>query len=117
MYKKSERTIERYIEAGAWARLFELVGHRMIDAMSPVILVKEIDRMIDMMRKFGAIKAGADSQLFRDYPEISNDALHLFYGDLSQGFGPCGDFDRQVIERAKEIASGLLARYEKNDDG
>ena len=114
MYSKSKRTMERYIEAGAWAKLYELVGHRMIDAMAPVIPTKDVDRMINMMWKFGRIKAGADTQLFRDYPKISNDALRVFYGDLSRSISPCGDLDRQVIERAKDIVKNLLIEDGEN---
>ena len=46
--------------------------------------------------------------MFRDHPEVSNEYLDVFYGDM--GFEPRNEVDRDVIEIARNIANELFER-------
>ena len=113
LYKK-ERTMDVYATAGAYARLFKLVGHKMIHAMGPVISMKDLDKLIDLVQyRFGQIVSRADSQLFQDHPELGHEGTHVFYGDPTL---PARDeLDAKVCKQIEEIVRALLNPEPKPD--
>ena len=78
MYNKNERTMEAYVEAGAYARLLSDIG----------------------------TKSKADDQLFRDYPALGHEGTDVFYGTLGQE--PRNQLDEEIISIAKQKAMGLF---------
>lgn len=106
LYKK-ERTMDVYATAGAHARLFRLVGHKVIHAMAPVIPTTDVDKLIDLVDyRFGKIVSGADSKLFQDHPGLGHEGTHVFYGDPTL---PVRDeLDAKVCGLIDEIVRTLL---------
>ena len=106
MLNKNDRTMEVYVEAGAYARLLSDIGTKAAVAMSKVLPAKETDRLAVLLNRFDEIKCKADDQLFRDYPELGNEGTDVFYGTLSQE--PRNELDEEVIRTAKSRFSDLF---------
>ena len=106
MNNKNERTMEVYVEAGAYARLLSDIGTKAAVAMSKVLPAKETDRLVNLLNRFDEIKCKADDQLFRDFPGIGHEGTAVFYGNLSQE--PDCKLDAEVIRTVKAKAAELF---------
>ncbi len=73
MLNKNERTMEAYVEAGAYARLLSDIGAKAAVAMSKVLPAKDVDRLVILLNRIDEIKCKADDQLFRDFPQIGHE--------------------------------------------
>ena len=107
MLKKNERTMEVYVEAGAYARLLSDIGTKAAVAMSKVLPAKETDKLVRLLSRIDEIKCKADDQLFSDFPKIGHEGTDVFYGTLSSE--PRNDLDAEVIEAAREKAENLFS--------
>lgn len=107
MLNKNERTMEVYMEAGAYARLLTDIGTKAAVAMSKVLPAKDVHRLVSLLNKIDGFKCSADDQLFMDFPRIGNEGIDVFYGAL--GFEPRNEPDREVIRMAQQKARELFA--------
>lgn len=98
MYNKNERTMEVYVEAGAYARLLSDIGTKAAVAMSKVLPAKETDRLVNLLNRFDEIKCKADDQMFRDFPDLGHEGTAVFYGTLSEE--PESELEENVISAA-----------------
>lgn len=106
MYNKNERTMEVYVEAGAYARLLSDIGTKAAVAMSKVLPAKETDRLVNLLNRFDEIKCKADDQMFRDFPDLGHEGTAVFYGTLSEE--PESELEENVISAAMQQAKGLF---------
>lgn len=106
MLNKNERTMEVYVEAGAYARLLSDIGTKAVVEMSKIIPAKETDKFVKLLSGIDEIKCKADDQLFRDFPKIGNEGTDVFYGTLSAE--PRNGLDEEVISTAKQKAAELF---------
>ena len=106
MYNKNERTMEAYVEAGAYARLLSDIGTKAAVAMSKILPAKETDKLVVLLNRFDEIKCKADDQLFSDFPGLGHEGTAVFYGTLSQE--PDCKLDEEVIGLAKAKAAELF---------
>ena len=106
MYNKNERTMEVYVEAGAYARLLSDIGTKAAVAMSKILPAKETDRFVNLLYRFDEVKCKADDQLFRDFPDLGHEGTAVFYGTLSTD--PRNHLDAEVIRAAKAKAAELF---------
>ena len=110
MLNKNKRTMEVYVEAGAYARLMTDIGVKAAVAMSKVLPAKESDRLVVLLNRIGEIKCKADDQLFRDYPDLGNEGTDVFYGTLRDG--PRNKLDEEVIRKANSLIVELMDTME-----
>lgn len=106
MVSKKERTMERYMKAGAEMRLFKNLGAKMITDISYVLSAADQDKLMRAMDKVSEVCSRAEDNMFRDYPQLSNEYIDVFYGKVEDT--PRNDVDRKVIEMAREAADGLF---------
>ena len=106
MFKKTDRTMEVYVEAGAYARLLSDIGTKAAVAMSKVLPAKEIDKFVKLLSRIDEIKCKADSQLFSDFPQVGNEGADVFYGTLRDE--PRNELDAEVIGAARQKAAELF---------
>ena len=106
MLNKNERTMDTYMEAGAYARLLSVIGTKAVVEMSKVLPAKDADRLVVLLNKIEEIICKADDQLFRDFPGIGNEGTDVFYGTLNAE--PRNGLDRKVIQMAKQKAMELF---------
>ena len=105
MIGKKNRTIETYLRAGAEIRLYKEVYHHMMQAIGPALYTKDIDKLIRIENQIGIIAIRAEDNMFRDYPELSNDYLCVFHGDIHSR--PRNEVDKIVMEMAQVIARNM----------
>ena len=106
MKRKSNRTMEMYVEAGAYARLLSDIGTKAVVSMSQILPAKETDKMVSLLNRIDEVKCKADDQLFSDYPNLGNEGTDVFYGTLSEK--PRNELDEEVIRTAKQKAIELF---------
>lgn len=111
MYNKNKRTLEQYLEAGAYARLLSDVGTKAAVAMSRILPAKESDKLVRLLNKIDEVISRADDQLFKDFPQLGHEGTAVFYGTLSQE--PDCELDKQMICMAKKKAMDLFDHDEK----
>ena len=108
MLNKKERTMEVYVEAGAYARLLSDIGTKAAVALSRILPAKETDRLLSVLRKIDEAKSKADDQLFRDFPNIGRAGTDVFYGALR--LEPDNELDEKVISAARQKAKELFGK-------
>ena len=106
MKKKTDRTMEMYVEAGAYARLLSDIGTKAVVSMSQILPANESDKLVRLLNRFSEVKCKADDQLFRDFLGIGNEGADVFYGTLSEK--PRNELDEEVIRTAKQKAIELF---------
>ena len=57
MYNKNDRTMEVYVEAGAYARLLSDVGTKAAVAMSRILPAKEADKLVYLLNKIDEVSS------------------------------------------------------------
>ena len=106
MLKKSERTMERYMKAGAEMRLFKTLGAKLICDISTVLSASDQDMMMRAMDKIDQICSRAEDNMFRDHPDLSDQYIDVFYGSTDSR--PRNEVDKKMIAMAKEAADELF---------
>ena len=106
MVQKNKRTINVYLQAGASARLYKEAGSKFVKDISKVLPSADTDRLLKLLNRIDAICSKAEDNMFRDHPDLSDEYLDTFYGDLRTE--PRNDTDKKVIDLARETAQELF---------
>ena len=102
MAKKSDRTFQVYLRAGAAMRLYRDVSGKLIDSLNPILRSSYIDRLIRMTQKVEEICSIAEDKMFADFPDLSD--THVFYGTTHMDPQNWTFMDSQVIDLSLAIA-------------
>jgi len=108
MLKKSERTLDLYMRAGAEMRLFKEARARLVVDVSKVLSASDQDVLMRALDKVDKICSRTEENMFSDYPSLSNQYIDVFYGSISMK--PRNDVDAEVIDMAKDIAAQMGAK-------
>lgn len=108
MIAKKDRNIDVYKNAGAYMRLLKTAGTKALIEISKVLYAKDTDRLIKALNTIDEICSRAEYNMFRDYPDLSNEYIDVFYGDVSDI--PRNDVDEEIINLAREKADELFKR-------
>ena len=108
MIAKNDRNIDAYKNAGAYMRLLKTAGTKALIEISKVLYAKDTDRLIKALNTIDEICSRAEDNMFRDYPDLSNEYIDVFYGDVSDI--PRNDVDEEIINLAREKANELFKR-------
>lgn len=77
---KLTRTIEDYKRAGAWLRLLKTILAETHVSCCDVLSKNDCMMFDTITKRVNAICSKAEDNMFKDHPELSNDALDIFYG-------------------------------------
>ena len=110
MLNKAERTVEVYLEAGAYARLLYDIAVKAYVSLSKILPKKDVRALGTLLHNLAGVKSKADDQLFRDFPGIGDKGFDVFYGALY--LEPDNELDEQVIRMAKEKAMALFGNQD-----
>ena len=80
MQSRKDRTVERYMRAGAAMRLFKTV--------------------------YDQVCSDTEDRMFLEHPDLSNEYLDVFYGVVSNDTRT--DVDRKVVKMAQEMTEQLF---------
>lgn len=103
--RKSERTMDLYIEAAAQVKLLKDVLLDTQVALSKVIPVKDSDRLNRLDRILMDISDIAERRMLSDHPEINDkDYYRMFYGAISDDYG---ELSHLVHERIQILVGAI----------
>ena len=108
MLVKSNRTIDEYKRAGATIRLLRSVAGKALVDVSGVISSRDQDVLERAINIIEDICSHAEDNMFHDFPELPNDFIDIFYGEVDDE--PVNEVDREQIERARKVADELFER-------
>lgn len=106
MYRRSERTMETYMKAGAEMRLYKTLGTRLAVDISGVLSAADQDKLLRALGKIDEVCSRAEDNMFHDHPELSNEYIDVFYGSTDNE--PRNGVDEKILGMAKEAADGLF---------
>jgi len=107
MVDKKYRTKETYMDAGAAMRLLKAAGSKVADEVGKVLSAKDNDKLLKALRVIDEVCSKAEDSMFSDHPELTDDALDVFYGTLD--IESRNETDAHVKAKAKEMADGFFA--------
>lgn len=101
-----DRTIEDYKVAGAWMRLLKCVESKAHIECSKVLLKSDSDKFHVIENRLYTLCSNAENNMFDDFPAVGDEYVDVFYGAVDAA--PRNRLDREQIELAKELATGLF---------
>ena len=108
MMAKKNRTIEVYRRAGAGMRLLKTVVGQVLMDISGVISSVDQDRFSRAIGLIQQVGSHAEDNMFHDFPELPNDFIDVFYGEVDDE--PRNEVDRGQMELARKVADELFER-------
>jgi len=111
MLKKNERTLDEYKKAGARMRLYKTLASKLYVAISHVVSAKDQDKLDRAIRRIDEVCSNAEDNMFRDFPDLGNEYIDVFYGATNSALR--NSVDEEIIALAKEAVNELFER--KND--
>ena len=108
MLNRKERTIEKYINAGAQMRLFTTIARDMACKISEVVSAADADRVMKALHIIELICVHAEDNMFRDFPKLPGEYTDVFYGYTFEK--PKNAVDEMVVERARESLDELFRK-------
>ncbi len=106
MLIKKERTLARYMRAGALMRLYKTLGAKMLVCAGGVLSKSDSKKIMNVMEKIDAVCSNAEENMFRDHPGLPRDYIDVFYG--STAIEARNDVEREVLRIAREAADELF---------
>lgn len=89
-------------------RLLKCVAGKVLMDMSGVISSVDQDRFSRAIELIQQVGSNAEDNMFHDFPELSNDYIDVFYGEVDDE--PRNEVDREQIELARKVADELFER-------
>ena len=114
MLKKTERTQERYMKAGAEMRLFKTLGSKLVCDISCVLSAPDQDMMLRALDKIDQVCSRAEDNMFRDHPYLPDEYVDVFYGSTDSE--PRNEVDAEMILRAREVSDELFERKRHREE-
>ncbi len=108
MLNRKERTIEKYMKAGAEMRLFATVAKNMVCSISKVVSAADADKVLKALQVIEIVCVHADDNMFKDYPKLPGEYGDVFYGYTNDK--PRNAVDAMMIERARESLDELFRK-------
>ncbi len=102
MLTKKERTIDKYMKAGAEMRLIKTLASRAFVDVDCLIKVSDQNKLRRVMIIIDEICSTAEDNMFRDHPQLSDEYINVFYGATNNR--PINSVDAHVLEIAKDTA-------------
>ncbi|MCH4027321.1 MAG: hypothetical protein LKE84_00220 [Lachnospiraceae bacterium] len=106
MQSRKDRTVERYMRAGAAMRLFKTVYGEVITTLSKVMPKQDVEKIVRAMDKVEQVCSDTEDRMFLEHPDLSNEYIDVFYGDVRNDTRT--DVDRKVVKMAHEMTEQLF---------
>lgn len=111
MVSKKERTMENYVKAGAAIRLLKEVYVNAVVEVSKILPVKNLRKFESFDTTLNTVSSLAEEQLYRDYPDLGKEGLHVFYGCMNTG--RVDELDKKVVTEAKNEIEKMFSLERK----
>ena len=102
MKNKKERTLELYKKTGAEMRLMKTLSKKMASDVSLVLSASDKDKLGKALSIIDDISSKAEDNMFRDYPELEDEYINVFFGSFNSE--PKNKVDAEIIKIAQTTA-------------
>lgn len=106
MDSKKKRTLEEYRYVGAQMRIFKHLVASLSESAHGVAGAVDNKRLKRAVDDINEICFNLDEKMFKDFPELGDDYLKVFYGALDDA--PSNKVDAEQIALAKKIVKGYF---------
>ena len=106
MLSRKDRTVEKYMRAGAAMRLFKTAYSEVITTLSEVMPSQDYEKVMRAMYKVDQVCSDTEDRMFREHLDLDNEYIDVFYGDLKNNTR--NDVDRKVVQMAHEMSDRLF---------
>ena len=107
MKRKDERTMEKYMKAGAEMRLFKTLGTRVFADVGNLIKASDRQKLTRALSIIDEICSNAENNMFRDHPQLTHEYTKVFYGATDNP--PTNQVDEQILRLAKETSDAITS--------
>lgn len=102
MMNKNERTLEKYIKAGAEMRLVKTLASRAFVDVGGLIKVSDQNKLRRALNLIDEICSTAEDNMYRDHPGLSDEYTSVFYGVTNTSAR--NNVDRDILSLAGNVA-------------
>lgn len=106
--RKPKRTIYIYIRASAEFRILKMLISKLYDDASKLLPAPKSDQIKTVANIINKVCSEVETNMFKDFPYISQDCTRLFYG--AEDNPAFISIDKQVHKHMKEIIESLLPK-------
>ena len=108
--RKNKKTLEQYKDMGAKFRVFKTMACQLSVDASQFLTSKQWAKRQKAVDSIGAYAAPIEDKMFRDYPELTNEYVDVFYGatDNETRNEARNEVDADVVDRAKKFCENLF---------
>ena len=106
MISKTNRSMEKYLKAGAEMRLFKTLGARVFVDVGNLTKTADRAKLKRALDTINEICSNAEDNMFRNHPNLSHEYTSVFYGATTNPAR--NDVDREVLAIACKAAENLL---------
>ena len=114
MLSEKNRTVERYLEAGAMIRFLKSVFTNTVTVMAPLMTSKDLEYMLKAHDRLEEISMRTENRMFNDHPRLSTDYYNVFYGDKTTE--PRSDVDKEVLRLMLKYATRTCGEINTGED-
>lgn len=106
MLKRKDRTMERYMKAGAEMRLFKTLAGQIWTDLGPLLSAVDRYKFRRAINKIDEVCSNAEDNMYFDHPYIDDKYIDVFYGSTQNE--PRSEFDENILKIARETADELF---------
>ena len=104
--KKNKKTLEQYKDIGAKFRVFKTMACQLSVGASQFLQASQWAKLQKAVDTIGAFASPIEDRMFRDYPELSDEYIDVFYGATDNETR--NEVDADVVDRAKKFCESLF---------
>lgn len=106
MQSRKDRTVEKYMRAGAAIRLFKSASSEVIATLSEVMPKQDYRKIMLTMDRVNQVCSDTEDRMFLEHPDLSNEYIDVFYGDVRNDTR--NEVDWKVVQMAHELSESLF---------
>ena len=99
--KKNKKTLEQYKDMGAKFRVFKTMACQLSVEASQFLQASQWAKLQKAVDPIGAFASPLATKMFRDYPELTDQYIDVFYGATDNETR--NEVDADVVVRAKKF--------------
>ena len=104
--KKNKIILEQYKDMGAKFRVFKTMACQLSVEASQFLQASQWEKLQKAVDTIGAFASPIEDKMFRDYPELTDAYVAVFYGATNNETRT--EVDADVVDRAKKFCNSLF---------
>ena len=104
--KKQKKTLNEYKDMGAKFRVFKTMACQLSVDVSKFLSASQWRKLQKAVDTIAAFASPIEDKMFRDYPELTDEYVDVFYGATDNETR--NEVDADVVDRAKKFCDSLF---------